>query len=121
MYTFNKVVILLNRIKELRLLHSMRQPDLADLLNCTAMTVSRYERGEADPDIATIHRLCDIFGCTSDYLLGRSAAPTPELTPEEEELILSWRRATPEIRAIIETALGPYREDVPDITSAPTA
>lgn len=119
MYTFNKVVILLNRIKELRLLRSMRQPDLADLLNCTAMTVSRYERGEADPDIATIHRLCDIFGCTSDYLLGRSPVPSPDLDPQEEAMILAWRRATPEIRAIVETALAPYREDAG--ASAPTA
>ena len=112
----------MNRIKDLRLGRGMRQPDLADLLNCTAMTVSRYERGEADPDLVTIHRLCDIFGCSADYLLGRSPLPSPELTPEEEDLLLSWRRATPEIRAIVETALAPYREDAaPGIVSAPTA
>ena len=100
----------------------MKQPDLASLLNCTAMTVSRYERGEADPDVATICRLCEIFGCTADYLLGRSPLQSPELSPEEENLLLAWRAAPPEIRAIIDTALAPYREDADDPgAAAPTA
>lgn len=111
----------MNRIKELRLAQGMKQPDLASLLNCTAMTVSRYERGEADPDVTTICRLCDIFGCTADYLLGRSAVPTLELDPHEEAMLLAWRAAPPEIRAIIDTALGPYREDAAPGASAPTA
>lgn len=101
----------MNRIKELRLAQGMKQPDLASLLNCTAMTVSRYERGEADPDVATICRLCDIFGCTADYLLGRSPVAAPELSPEEEDLLLAWRAAPPEIRAIIDTALAPYKKE----------
>lgn len=119
LYTFTKVVVSLNRIRELRLSRGMRQPDLAEMLSCTAMTVSRYERGEADPDVATILRLCEIFSCTADYLLGRSPVPSPDLDPQEEALVLAWRRATPEIRAIVETALAPYREE--DTASAPTA
>ena len=121
LYNFNKVVFLVNRIRELRLAQGMKQPDLACLLNCTAMTVSRYERGEADPDVATILRLCEIFGCTADYLLGRSPVASPELSHEEEDLLLAWRAAPPEIRAIIDTALGPYREDAAPGASAPTA
>ena len=109
----------MNRIRDLRLERGMKQPDLAEKLNCTAMTISRYERGEADPDVATILRLCEIFGCTADYLLGRSAVPSAELSPEEEDLLTAWRRATPEIRAIIDAALAPYREE--DTAAAPTA
>lgn len=111
----------MNRIRDLRLQRSMNQAELAALLNCTTATVSKYELEQRSIDAPTILRLCDIFGCTSDYLLGRSPVPSPDLSPEEEDLLLAWRRATPEIRAIIDTALGPYREDVPDITSAPTA
>lgn len=88
----------------------MKQPDLASMLNCTAMTVSRYERGEADPDVATILRLCDVFGCSADYLLGRSDLPSADLDPEEVELLLAWRAAPAEIRAIIDAALVPYRK-----------
>lgn len=111
----------MNRIRDLRAQRGWTQDDLAARLNLKRQAVGHYETGQRDIDSATIHRLCDIFGCSADYLLGRSPLPSPELTPEEEELLLSWRRATPEIRAIIDTALGPYREDVPGIASAPTA
>jgi len=89
----------------------LRQPDLGVKLNCTAMTISRYERGEADPDIETICRLCDVFGCTADYLLGRSDLPSAELTPEEVELLLAWRAADDHDRAIVSTTLAPYKEE----------
>lgn len=112
----------MNRIRDLRAQRGWTQDDLAARLNLKRQAVGHYETGQRDIDSATIHRLCDIFGCSADYLLGRSPLPSPELSPEEEELLLSWRRATPEIRAIIDAALGPYREDAaPGIASAPTA
>ena len=70
-------------------------------------------------DSETICRLCDVFGCTADYLLGRSSRPEPELTPEEEQLLSAWNAAPAEIRAIVDTALAPYKKDA--IESAPTA
>ena len=121
LYNFNKVVVNMNRIRDLRSARGMQQADLAKELSVSRVSISRYETGERDPDIETILRLCDIFGCTSDYLLGRYPVPSPDLDPQEEAMILAWRRATPVIRAIIDTALGPYREDVLGIASAPTA
>jgi len=119
LYTFPKAVVFLNRIKELRARDGLKQADLAKMLNITANAVSNYEVGARDIDSETILRLCEIFGCTADYLLGRSAVPSSELSPEEEDLLTAWRRATPEIRAIIDAALAPYRED--DTAAAPTA
>ena len=111
----------MNRIRDLRLQKHMNQADLAVLLNCTTATVSKYELEQRAIDADTILRLCEIFGCTSDYLLGRSPLQSPELSHEEEDLLLAWRAAPPEIRAIIDTALGPYREDAAPGASAPTA
>lgn len=112
----------MNRIRDLRLQEHMNQADLAVLLNCTTATVSKYELEQRSLDVETICRLCDIFGCTADYLLGRSPLQSPELSPEEEALLLAWRAAPPEIRAIIDTALAPYREDADDPgAAAPTA
>lgn len=108
----------MNRVKDLRISRGMKQEDLARELNVARTAISKYERGELDLSSATIHRLCEIFGCTSDYLLGRSPVPSPDLDPQEEAMILAWRRATPEIRAIVETALAPYREDVPGSSTA---
>ena len=108
----------MNRVKDLRISRGMKQEDLARELNVARTAISKYERGELDLSSATIHRLCDICGCTADYLLGRSPVPSPELDPQEEAMLLAWRRATPEIRAIVETALAPYREDVPGSSTA---
>ena len=101
----------MNKIKELRLAAGMKQSDLAARLNVSANAVSNYEVGIREIDSATICKLCDVFGCTADYLLGRAAVPSPELTPDEEALLLSWRAAPPEIRAIVDVALSPYKKD----------
>ena len=108
----------MNRIRDLRLSRGMKQEDLARELNVARTAISKYERGDLDLSSAAILRLCEIFSCTADYLLGRSPVPSPDLDPQEEAMILAWRRATPEIRAIVETALAPYREDVPGSSTA---
>ena len=107
LYTFYKVVVTVNRIRDLRQARGMTQPDLARILNCTAMTVSRYEREDRVIDAPTICALCDIFGCTADYLLGRSILPAAELTEEEAAILLAWRDASPQIREAISVLLRP--------------
>ena len=111
LYTFYKVVVMVNKIRELREARGMRQEDLAQLLNVTRVSVSRYETGSHGLDAPTICRLCEIFGCTADYLLGRSSRPAPALTEAEAQLLAAYAAATPEIRAIVDHALAPYREE----------
>ena len=112
MYNLNKVVCKVNRIKDLRVSKGWTQDQLGEKVGCSGVAIGRYERALRDLDVATILRLCDIFGCTADYLLGRSPVAAPELSPEEEDMLLAWRAAPPEIRAIIDTALVPYKKDV---------
>ena len=119
LYTFHKAVVFVNRIKELRLANRWTQDDLGNMLNCSGVSVGRYEQETRGLDVETICRLCDLFGCTADYLLGRSDRPDPELTPEEEQLLAAWASAPDEIRAIIDAALAPYQKDAS--ASAPTA
>lgn len=107
LYTFDKVVDNMNRIKELRTQRGMKQADLAQLLNVTRVSVSRYETGDRSLDAPTICALCDIFGCTADYLLGRSILPAAELTEEEAVILLAWREASPQIREAIAVLLRP--------------
>ena len=121
LYNLNKVVCKVNRIKDLRVSRGWTQDQLGERLGCSGVAIGRYERALRDLDVGTILRLCDIFGCTADYLLGRSPLQSPELDPQEEAMLLAWRAAPPEIRAIIDTALGPYREDTVPGASAPTA
>ncbi|MBQ3275464.1 MAG: helix-turn-helix transcriptional regulator [Oscillospiraceae bacterium] len=88
----------------------MKQDDLASRLSVRRQTVSRYEIGQLDLDTDTIRRLCEIFHVSADYLLGFSSRRTPEISPEDMELLAAYHAATPEIRAIIDTALEPYKE-----------
>ncbi|MBQ6396983.1 MAG: helix-turn-helix transcriptional regulator [Oscillospiraceae bacterium] len=109
----------MNRIKDLRLARGMQQEDLARLLSVTRVSISRYETGVHSIDAETICRLCDIFGCTADYLLGRSSRPDPDLSPEEEQLLAAYANASDEIRENIDHMLERYKKG--DTASAPTA
>ena len=102
---------MLNRIRELRLEKGWRQVDLAELMHTKRQTIARYETGQLGIDADTICKLCDVFGCTADYLLCRSSRPAPELTPAEEELLFAYAAATPEIRDIVDNALSRYKKD----------
>ena len=101
----------MNKIRSLRISKNMSQSDLGAILNCAAITISRYETGQRDIDSATICRLCEIFGCTADYLLGRSELPTPEIPAEEARLLQAYRRADDRARDMVRLALAPFTQD----------
>ena len=101
----------MNKIRSLRISKNMSQSDLGAILNCAAITISRYETGQRDIDSATICRLCEIFGCTADYLLGRSILPTPEISAEEARLLQAYRRADGRARDMVRLALSPFAQD----------
>ena len=98
----------MNRIRELRKKQGWLQSDLANRLNTTAVSIGRYESEQRQLDPETILKLCDIFGCSADYLLGRSVLPSPELSEEETELLLAFRRADDRSREMVRLALAPF-------------
>lgn len=60
------------KISLLRKAHGLKQKDLADYLNVAPSTISNYERDYHKPDIKNLIELADLFGVSSDYLLGRT-------------------------------------------------
>ena len=98
----------MNRIRELRKNQGWLQSDLANKLNTTAVSIGRYETEQRQLDPETILKLCEIFGCSADYLLGRSALPSPDLSEEELELVLAFRRADDRSREMVRLALAPF-------------
>lgn len=101
----------MNKIRELRESRGWTQGRLGRELNCTAMTISRYESEKHEIGSDMIYKLCDIFDCTADYLLGRSATGGLQLTPEEENLILALRRADGRAIEMVHVALSPFKQD----------
>ena len=110
-----------NRIKELRISNGMKQSDLAKMLKCAPTAVSKYELGQLDINSALIGKLCDIFGCTSDYLLSRSTTGGLQLTPEEENIILALRRADTRAIEMVNVALSPFKQEESSSKATTTA
>ena len=63
------------RIKELRKRRNITQLKLAMDLHTTQNTISRYEKGEREPNIDELVKLADYFGVSLDYLLERTDNP----------------------------------------------
>lgn len=61
-----------NRIKEIRKQHKITQEKLAMMLNTTQTNISGWERNAWEPSSESASKMCDIFHCSLDYLLGRS-------------------------------------------------
>ncbi len=62
------------RLKELRQTAKITQSDLADKLNLHPQTVSKWERGLSEPDIAQLGELAAALGISLEKLLGREEA-----------------------------------------------
>lgn len=64
------------RIKAERIMKGRTQEQLANDLNVAIVTVQRWERGMTNIPCSEICRLADFFGCSVDWLLGRSERRT---------------------------------------------
>ena len=71
------------KIKKLRIEKGLTQKDLADQLHVTFQTVSKWEKDENEPDIATLRELAKLFGCSFDYLLSEDDEEAPKEVVEE--------------------------------------
>lgn len=103
-------VMTVNRLKELRETRGMKQIELASLLCVEQQTISRYESGVRDMSPDTIARICAIFKCTSDFLLGLSIQRTAQISDDDAQLLAAYKLAPDSIRAGIDALLEPYRE-----------
>ena len=58
-----------DKIKLYRENKKMTQNDLADILEVSSGTISKYESGALEPNIESLKKLADFFGITIDELL----------------------------------------------------
>lgn len=68
-----------NRLSLLRKKHKMTQKDLADVLNVSQNTISRWEKGERQIDTSMLSPLADFFNVSIDYILLRKEISTPSV------------------------------------------
>ena len=71
------------------------QRQVAGELGISQALLSHYENGAREPGLRFVCRVCDYYGVTADYLLGRSESPA-SLQPETARAFLSELRALAE-------------------------
>ena len=82
----------------------MLQKDVAALLGIDRTTYVKYESGASEPNYETLLKLAEIFGVSTDYILGRDEKK-PALISESEldaELIERLCNLTPEEKDKVE-------------------
>ena len=67
-------------IYRLRTEKNMSQGDLADALDVSRQSVSKWENGNAVPDLEKLIKLSELFGITLDELVGRAGPRQPEVS-----------------------------------------
>lgn len=88
----NKIVA--NNIIEYRKMLGLTQADLAEKLNFSDKSISKWERGEAIPDLEVLLKLCDIFGITlNDIVSTQKKRPIQKWFQKWKRLIISLMSA----------------------------
>ena len=59
------------KIRRLRTAHGITQVELAHRLGVSKQSVSNWESNNIQPSIELLEKIAELFGVTTDYLLGR--------------------------------------------------
>lgn len=85
------MIIVSEKIKELRIKKGLTQAQLAQLLGCSSSVISAYELGTKKPSYENLTTLARIFNVSTDYLLGvenrKDPLDTSSLTNEEIQVL----------------------------------
>lgn len=63
------------RLRDLREDSDMKQIDVAEYLGIAQTVYSRYERGFQTIPLEHLMKLADLYGVSTDYILGRTDEP----------------------------------------------
>jgi len=95
-------------IAALRKANGMTQKDLAEHLNVSDKTVSRWERDDGAPDLAAIPAIAEIFGVTCDELL-RGERKSPAARAKSTEEAEPTPKAEKQRLRLLKSTLSRYR------------
>lgn len=59
------------RLKDLRKMSKLTQEQLANYLNVDQTLITKLENGTRNLNTTLIEKICCLFGCSEDYLLGK--------------------------------------------------
>jgi transcriptional regulator with XRE-family HTH domain len=72
------------KIKTLRLNKGFTQTRIGELLNINKCSVNAWESGASSPSLINLARLAQIYGVSTDYLLGVNERVTVDITEYDD-------------------------------------
>ena len=93
-------------LAELRRARGMSQRQVASELGISQALLSHYENGAREPGLSFVSRVCDYYGVTADYMLGRSESPTRLEPAMARDFLRRLRELTEEGRQELEKMGG---------------
>lgn len=96
-----------NRLYQLRKQKGFSQEELANRLNVSRQTVSKWEVGDSTPDMEKLVAISDLFDVSLDMLIMGKEAPAPEVAPAKSELVdvINQKVLTPDNKKKAKSAL----------------
>ncbi len=88
------------KIKALRLAGNYSQVDIAEKLSVTKQTISNWENNNIQPSIDMLIKIADLFGVSTDYLLGRDEVPRIDVSGLNDKEIQHINMIVNDIRKI---------------------
>ena len=73
-----------DKLIKLRKKNGMSQEDLANLLNVSRQSVSKWESNNTYPETDKIIQICNIFNCSMDDLINESVTDITEVERKEK-------------------------------------
>ncbi len=83
-----KTMILADKILKLRKQSGWSQEELADKMNVSRQSVSKWESASSIPDLNKVILLTEIFGVTTDYLLKDEIEEVHTIVEDKEQNII---------------------------------
>lgn len=79
-------------LKNLRKMHKLSQEDLAEKLNISRQSISKWETGEAYPEMNNLLELCKIFHCKINDLVNDNLLDVDSLDEKVKKEIVSLKK-----------------------------
>ena len=109
------------RIKEQRDNLGLTQEQLADIIGVTKGAIANYENQVSHPKEQILYKLFDALQCDANFLFQdemeeetKKEAPTTmgeSYTKQEKQLMLAYRAASEDDKAVVDCALRKYRTE----------
>lgn len=72
-----------DRLRTIRIEKGFTQEELANKMNVSQKTISSWETGRTSPKFEESRRLCELYGCTLEYLTGTKQHDSNDITLDD--------------------------------------